>query len=190
MTADPYADPRTGVLRNRLGITDAARLREAEAGLTIVALADLGTRILPGSYDLEHLRMFHREIFADIYDWAGEVRSVGIARTNPFCLPQHIQTYAAEVFGELAKERHLRGLDRTSFVARLSHYFAEVNALHPFREGNGRSQRAFFRQLARQAGWPIDWSGLDPVANERASMAAMRGNNIPLHDLLDHLVMR
>ncbi|SBW26591.1 Fic/DOC family protein [Protofrankia symbiont of Coriaria ruscifolia] len=156
MTVDPYVDAHSGVLRNRLGIADPWRLREVEAGLTLAALADLGIRILSGGYDLDHLRSFHREIFGDIYPWAGEIRVVGIAESDPFCLPQHIETYSAEVFGALAKERYLRGLSREDFRERLTYYFAEVNAIHPFREGNGRTQRAFFRQLSREAGWPID----------------------------------
>jgi cell filamentation protein len=82
LTVDPYLDPRTGLLRNRLGITDAARLREAEAGLSLAAIQDLGLRILPGHYDLPHLRAFHREIFGDVYGWAGELRSVAVAKTT------------------------------------------------------------------------------------------------------------
>jgi cell filamentation protein len=115
-------------------------------------------------------------------------RRDGIARSDPFCLPQHIEAYAAEVFADLAKERYLRGLSRSGFVGRLTHYFAEVNALHPFREGNGRTQRAFFRQLSQEAGWNLDWSNLDPDTNERASMASLRGDNGPLNQLLDTLV--
>ncbi len=190
MTDDPYADRRTGVLINILGITDAARLRVVEADLTFAALLDLGGRMVPGGYDLVHLRRFHREIFGDLYPWAGEIRTVGIAKTEPFCLPQHIETYAAGVFGSLTGEDHLRGLPRAKFVDRLTHYFAEVNAIHPFREGNGRTQRAFFRQLCRDAGHPIDWSGLRPDENERASIAALRGDNEPLRQLLDALVSR
>lgn len=83
MNTDPYLDPATGILRNRLGISDSHRLASAEAGLTLAALADLGTRTLPGGYDLSHLRSFHREIFGDIYPWAGEIRTVGIARSEP-----------------------------------------------------------------------------------------------------------
>jgi cell filamentation protein len=109
VTVDPYVDPESGVLRNRLRISDAERLREVEAGLTYAALADLGTRTLPGGYDLAHLRSFHQEIFGDIYPWAGEIRVVGIARSDPFCLPHHIEAYSTEVFGGLAKERYLRG---------------------------------------------------------------------------------
>lgn len=188
MTADPYLDPDTGVLRNRLGIVDSGMLRRVEADLSLAALADLGTRILPGRYDLAHLCSFHREIFGDVYTWAGEVRVVGIAKSDPFCLPQHIASYSGEVFSALAADHYLRGYDRTEFVAKLTHSFAEVNAIHPFREGNGRAQRAFFRQLGREAGWLIDWSILDADNNIQASRAALHGDNTPLRYLLDTLV--
>lgn len=185
---DPYVDPQTGVLRNTLGISDLELLREAEAGLTLAAMQDLATRFLSGGYDLTHLQAFHKEIFGDLYPWAGQIRTVRIAKTDLFCLPQHIESYAAEVFGALAKEQHLKGVSRGRFVDRLTHYFAEVNAIHPFREGNGRTQRAFFHQLSREAGWPIDWSNLDGHRNASASMASLRGDNKPLRALLDELV--
>jgi cell filamentation protein len=136
------------------------------------------------------LRSSHREIFGDIYPWAGAIRVVSISRSDPFCLPQHIEAYSAEVFGALAKERCLRGLQRMDFLDRLTHYFAEVNAIHPFREGNGGTQRAFFRQLGREAGWPIDWATLDPEANSTASRASLGADNRPLRDLLDLMVAR
>ncbi|MGQ0775851.1 MAG: Fic/DOC family protein [Pseudonocardiales bacterium] len=189
MTVDPYVDA-SGVLRNRLDISDPQYLEEVEAGLTLAAIVDLGMRSLPGRYDLDHLRSFHREIFGDIYPWAGEIRVVSIAKSDLFCLPQHIESYSAEVFSALAKEHYLRGLTRDGFLGRLTHYFAEVNAVHPFREGNGRAQRAFFRQLSHEAGWPIDWSSLDPDDNIRASMASLRGDNDPLRVVLATVVTR
>jgi cell filamentation protein len=190
VTVDPYLDAASGVLRNRLGITDPQRLRRVEAGLSAAALAELGLRSLPGGYDLAHLQAFHREIFGEVYPWASEIRVVAIAKSDLFCLPQHIEAYAAKVFGALAGERYLRGLASDEFVDRLTHYFAEVNAIHPFREGNGRTQRAFFGQLSREAGWPIDWSDLDADANTAASMASLRGDNGRLRQLLDALVDR
>ena len=190
MTADPYVDPSSGVLRNRLGIADAKRLATVEADLSFAALAELGTRTLDGAYDLAHLQAFHREIFGDLYPWAGEIRTVAIARTDMFCLPQHIEGYAADVFAGLAKEHRLRGYPRAQFVERLTHYLAEINAIHPFREGNGRAQRAFVRQLARHAGWPIDWSTLDRSRNDLACQAALRGDLALLHAMLDELVAR
>lgn len=147
-------------------------------------------RALPGAYHLAHLQAFHHEIFGDIYPWAGQIRTVAIAKTDMFCLPQHIEPYATGVFDELAKEHHLRGLQREKFVDRLTHYLAEVNAIHPFREGNGRTQRAFFGQLSHDAGRPVNWSQLDPGDNEHASIQSLRGDNTPLRALIGQLVAR
>lgn len=188
MTSDPYVDPETGVLRNRLGIASADALREVEADLTAAVLADLAVRMLPGAYDLEHLCAFHREIFGDLYLWAGEIRLVNIAKTDLFCVHQHIEAYSHEVFTALAKENHLRGLAFQPFIDRLTHYFAEVNAIHPFREGNGRTQRAFFHQLCRVAGWPIDWTHLDAHINVKASVASLRGENGLLRSMLEKMI--
>jgi cell filamentation protein len=141
---DPYVDPVSGVLLNRADITDKARLATIEAATSAAALYALATEHLAGAYDLGHLQAFHRRIFGRIYPWAGEIRTVAIAKTDLFCLPQHIDGYASSTFEQLAREKHLHGLTRDAFVDRLTHYFADVNAIHPFREGNGRTQRALF----------------------------------------------
>ena len=186
---DPYSDPTSGVLRNSLAITDRDALWAAEADLTTASIAVLISEPLPGRYDLAHLQAFHRRIFGRIYPWAGEIRTVTIAKTDMFCLPQYIEAYASSTFEELAREKHLRGLPWDDFADRLTHYLAEVNAMHPFREGNGRTQRAFFGQLARQADWPIDWSGLDPDENVDTAIASLRGDNRPLRTMLEKLVV-
>jgi cell filamentation protein, protein adenylyltransferase len=177
---DPYLDPASGVLRNLLGISDPGELSEVEAALSASRLIDLERRRLPGMYDLEHLRIFHRYILGDVYEWAGELRTVSLAKGSLFCLPQHLTTYAADVFGRLAAAGQLRGLNREEFIARLAEFLADVNALHPFREGNGRAQRAFFSQLAHDAGHHIDWIHMDPDRNTTASAAAHRGDLAPL----------
>jgi cell filamentation protein, protein adenylyltransferase len=101
---------------------------------------------------------------------------------------EHIESYAGEVFGRLADERRLADLDCEMFIDRLAHYLGEVNALHPFREGNGRAQRAFFDQLADDAGYQLNWDKVDPESNVQASIAAMRGDEQPLRDLLADVV--
>jgi cell filamentation protein len=134
---DPYLDPLSGVLRNLLGITDAGELARAEAALSASRLVDLEQRRLPGRYDLDHLRAFHRHILGDVYEWAGELRTVSIAKGSVFCLPQHLVSYAHDVFGRLAAADRLRGLNREQFIGKATEFLADVNAMHPFREGNG-----------------------------------------------------
>jgi cell filamentation protein len=95
---------------------------------------------------------------------------------------------AADVFGRLAAVDHLRGRDRAGFLDGLTPLLAEVNALHPFREGNGRTQRAFLTQLARDAGFRLRWEGVDRDANVDAARAAADGDLAPLRALLDPVV--
>lgn len=188
MADDPYTDPRTGVLHNVLGISDQDELDRIEAEVTALRLVQLAESALPGAYDLAHLQAFHRFLFTDLYDWAGQLRTVTIAKQDLFCLPQHIPAFADDIFGRLAGNGHLRGLGRDAFVAGLADVLADINALHPFREGNGRAQRAFVAQLARAAGYQLSWQGLDQQENILVSQAAHRGDNEPLRVLLDRRV--
>ncbi|MEJ2858877.1 MULTISPECIES: Fic/DOC family protein [unclassified Saccharothrix] len=181
---DPYTDPITGVLRNHFGITDRQECDLAEARLSALRLGELAITPLPGLYDLAHLRKFHRHIFGDLYPWAGEVRRVNIAKTSTFAAWQQIEAYGEWLFGELKKEQYLRDLGRGPFLDRFAHYFAEVNALHPFREGNGRTQRAFFGQLALEAGWLVGFGSLEAEAFMAACRESMSGSVGPLRELL------
>ena len=188
MPGDPYTDPVTGVLRNKLGLRTAEELQTAEREITHAALIFLKESPVPPSYDLHHLCAIHRRIFGDIYDWAGQLRTVAIAKGSWFCLPQYIESSAAEIFGALHGESLLRGLPRDAFTERLTYYPGEVNAVHPFREGNGRAQRAFFEQLASDAGFILDWQHLDADRNVTASAAIMHGDPAPMRKLLDELL--
>jgi cell filamentation protein len=185
---DPYIDPVTGVLRNKLGLTTAAELEAAEREITHAALILLRETPVRATYDLPHLCAIHRRIFGDIYDWAGQVRSVAIAKGSLFCLPQYIEPSAAEIFRQLRDENFLQSLERDAFIDRLAYYLGEVNAIHPFREGNGRTQRAFFEQLAYDAGFTLAWQHLDAARNIATSTATMRGDTAPMRKMLDELV--
>lgn len=188
MPGDPYTDPLTGVLRNQLGLPTAVELQAAEREITHAALIFLKESPVPPSYDLRHLCAIHRRIFGDIYEWAGQLRTVAIAKGSWFCLPQYIESSAAEIFRALHGENLLRGLPRDVFTERLAYYLGEVNAVHPFREGNGRAQRAFFEQLASDAGFILDWQHLDADRNVAASAAIMHGDPAPMQKMLDELL--
>ena len=187
MSDDPYVYRGTDVLRNRRDIRDGGELEEFEARLTFLRSLQLASQPIDGEYDLAHLRAFHRYLFAGLYEWAGKLRTVVLAKTDLFCLPAHIGSYGAEIFDKLAEEDRLRGFDREAFIDRLAHYLGDVNALHPFRDGNGRAQRAFFAQLASDAGYQLDWQLVDPQRNSDAAVAAMQGDEVPMRDLLDEI---
>ena len=189
MADDPYVYPGTSVLRNRFGLRDAAELAQREARITTARTIELTERPIPGAYDLAHLRAFHRHIFGDVYDWAGQIRTVAIAKGDLFALPDHIEPYLSNVLRQLPAERHLRGLPHDRFVDRLTHYLGEINSVHPFREGNGRTQRAFLQQLADEAGYHLDWTKLDADRNIAASQAAHRGNERPMRRMLADLTV-
>lgn len=162
-SADPYVAGRA--LKNKLGITDQKELERAEADISAVKVANLedGKRI-PGKYDLEHLRKFHKYIFGDVYPWACEVRTVDISKRKSFTSVRMAPQFSQEVFGQLEKANHLKGLSREEFASGLVDAYGDINALHPFHEGNGRAQRAFLSQMSRDAGYVIDWRRLDSKA--------------------------
>jgi cell filamentation protein len=122
------------------------------------------------------------------YEWAGEVRTVDISLTAPFCKARFIEAAAHETFARLAPDL-AAAETRDAFVDRLATHFGNVNALHPFREGNGRTQRAFFAQLAAHTGYVIDWSAADRDENVAASRASLSGDYERLRRLLDEITV-
>lgn len=186
---DPYVMPN-GVLRNKLGITDPQLLASAEADITRARLAQLAEHRLPGKYDLDHLRSFHARIFGDIYAWAGELRTVDIAKHTPFCPAVNLVSYGGQVFGRLRSANGLRGLSSAEYVRQLAEFYGDLNALHPFREGNGRTLRAFLAQLSEEAGYRLSWAGMDAQRNQEASIKSFLGDNSLLESMLRDLLVK
>ena len=169
---DPYLIPGTKTLRNLRGITDFHELREVEEAVSALRMAELldGSVRVHGRWDMEHLQRVHRHLFGDVYDWAGQVRTIEMWKAtdhHPLPNPEHVRT----IFGHLAQDRHLRGLERSAFVTKISQLQADLFALHPFREGNTRSTTLFVRLLAREAGWNVEWRNA-PVAGVQVLLRA------------------
>jgi cell filamentation protein len=188
MGDDPYVEPSSGLLANLLGISDSETWERAQAAYTEMRLVQLQEHPVAGRFDLAHLQAVHRHLTQDLVVWAGQLRTVDIAKADGFCPVQHLRSYAAEVFGRLADQDWLAGRSKDGFVTGLSGLYGDLNALHPFREFNGRAQRAFLSQLAAQAGWCLSWRNMSPEANITASIASFRGDLGPLRKLLDELV--
>lgn len=165
-----YCYPNSNVLINKLNIHDTDKLLEVERKLTMLRLMDLLEKPISGKFDLEHLRNIHKYIFQDIYPWAGKIRTVDIAKSNMFCKVQFIEMQAKEIFGKLQKDDYLKQLSKEKFAKRAAYYFSEINALHPFREGNGRTQRELIRQLACESGYILHFAAITETEMMEASI--------------------
>lgn len=187
MAIDPYLYPGTNTLRNRTGTPDAQELQKLESIFTATRLSQLVRNPIEGHFDVEHLQRLHRHIFQDVYDWAGTFRSVDIGKAGEFwfCRPEFIVSALDDLFGALHRGNNLRGTNLTQFCSRAAYYFGELNAIHPFREGNGRTQREFMREVGLAAGFDIDWSEVTHQEMYSVSESSFRrGNNKPLEELL------
>ena len=161
VNSDPYLYPGTNVLRNVPDLFDPDQLAAFEANATAYRLARLRASPLPGRFDAAHLKAIHRSIFQDVFPWAGQFRTVNLAKGGHlFGLPEFIEPALTKLLSNLASEKHLSGLNPRSFSQRAGHYLGEINAIHAFREGNGRTQREFVRELALTAGYWIRWTGI------------------------------
>src|ERR1019366_8483095 len=113
---DDYLNPSSGVLKNRLGINAAARLEHAEAAPVATRSYELSQSPLPGQSVRAHLQAIHRYLFGDVYEWAGQLRTVDIGKGGHlFAHHAHIGSAAAPIFKQLAEEKYLAGLNPTAF---------------------------------------------------------------------------
>lgn len=153
--------PGTSVLINLEDIRDPEELLERETELHLAAYEEMFGEFDEGlTPDLPFFYYLHHMIFAPLYVWAGRPRTVGISKGGtPFCPPQNIPTMMGALFTELERERWLGGLNLESFIERAAYFVCEINAVHPFREGNGRAIRFYLDVLsARARGDIFDWT--------------------------------
>lgn len=135
--------------------------------------------------DVRQYRAVHRHLFQDVYAWAGRFRTIRISKgSSMFCYPENIPTEMDRLFGALRNQDELRGLDRAAFALQSAHVLAELNAIHPFREGNGRCQLVLLALIAERAGHPLDLDRMDPGAMLAAMIRSFDGDETPLRDLI------
>lgn len=173
---DPYFDEDIGDLRNLLGAKTSEELKELEPQVVFANELELESVGVPRTNDFTELLLIHRQLFKDVYDWAGKIRVVDIKKNAEgaeyFLIVSKITDAASYVFGELTKESHLRGLSIEEFVNRLAYFYDQLNYIHPFREGNGRAQRVLWNRIAKDAGYELDWTLVVGDENDVASRQA------------------
>lgn len=179
-----------GVLRNKLGIVDADKLRRAEGAISAVQLQLYEDDPLPATFDWDHLSGIHRRLFGDIYEWAGEPRTATMTKGGGGPFEPHVTI--RERFDELSQIIRdfdgFKGLDHGDFSQMLATTYQVLNQIHPWREGNGRAQRVFLDDLAREAGYQIDWPSVHGQENDRVSEAARMGDQVPMTEMMHRIV--
>ncbi len=149
-----YRYPYSDVLRNKLCITDALKLDLNEMQIVTIRAEN---NVPSGEFNLAHLQSIHYHLFQDVYKWAGEIRQTDISKGGHWFHPYNrIEMAMEDVHKRLKKERFLHGLGRAEFANRAAEYIGDVNRIHPFREGNGRTQFQYLKQLGEKAGHFID----------------------------------
>jgi cell filamentation protein len=187
ITNDTACYPNSTVLVNHLGIQDAEELAEVEKALTESRAALFEPDF--SAFDLATLQAIHRHLFQDIYPWAGELRTVDISKGNTrFCTAAYIEKEANKLLRKLANEDCLVDLPLPALLERLADYYCELNVIHPFREGNGRTQRLFFDLIAINAGYGLDWSQVEQDEWIQANIAGYLGDLQPLQILFQRII--
>jgi cell filamentation protein len=175
---DPYCYKGGSVLLNKRGIGSAVELEEFEVAM--FALRAL--QALPvGNFDPSHYRSLHHHLFQDVYDWAGAYRTIRIAKNDTmFCYPEFIAAQMDALFASLHGASFARGSDPKDFVPAASTFLADLNAIHPFREGNGRTQLTFLFLLGHRAGHPLDMIRIRAEEMLAAMIVSFKGELKPL----------
>lgn len=187
--ADPYCYAGSAVLKNIPGLRDQAALDKFEA----IATAKRAEEPLPaGVLDVAHYRAIHRHLFQDVYRWAGRFRTVRIAKAEAMfcCYPENIPAQMRTLFGDLKAKRFLRSQAPDAFASAAAHFLATLNAIHPFRDGNGRTQLAILSLMANRAGYPLTLDRIDPDAFLVAMIASFHGDERHLANQMQSFIGR
>ncbi|SFB41420.1 Fic/DOC family protein [Clostridium frigidicarnis] len=186
-----YCYPNSFILKNKLNITDEKELKQAEREITSLRTAQALVERIDGKFDFEHLKEIHRFLFGDIYDWAGMVRNVNIAKGNQFCRFDFIEEQMEELLSNLKKENYLLDCKvKFDLAKRLAYYLGEINAIHPFREGNGRSQRMFIEYLSFHVGYQFDFMKITSQEMLEASVNAFNLNYTMMEQLINRALTK
>jgi len=184
---DPYSYRGLNCLKNRLGLRDPALLEAFEVEMSTLRAEE---PLPDGRFGPPHYRRIHWHLFRDVYRWAGRYRTVRTAKNgNWFCFPEHIDSQMTQLFRRLTEPAFKPGTDAAAFVPATAEFLAELNAIHPFREGNGRAQLAFIHLLGLRAGHQLRLERIRPETFMPAMVESFQGRLAALKAELEALLV-
>ena len=169
-----YCYKGSNVLINKLNIHDNKILKQAEEKIVAAKLFILRQNTMIKNFDVNHFKGIHKFLFEDIYPFAGKFRTENIAKGFfSFAEWEFIEDELSNLLKKLNESNNLKNLKRDEFVKAIAYYLSELNVLHPFREGNGRTIREFIRELLDECGYEVDFLNVDYNLILRASILAV-----------------
>ncbi len=161
-TQSIYCYPNSNVLKNKLNIRENELLKTAEEEITLIKQMELLKNPIKGNFSKAHLMNIHKFIFEDIYSFAGKIRREQISKADTlFYPPNLIDRELDKVFAKIKEKNMLKETDKEKVFDNLAYVMVELNIVHPFREGNGRSIREFIRLMAKRMGYDLNWGNAD-----------------------------
>ena len=173
-TQSIYCYPDSNVLKNKLNIRDNKLLKTAEEEITLIKQMELLKNPIKGNFSKAHLMNIHKFIFEDIYPFAGKIRREQISKADTmFYPPDLIDRELDKLFTKIKEKNMLKETDEEKVFDNLAYVMAELNIIHPFREGNGRSIREFIRLMAKRMGYNLNWGNVDKEELLEASILSV-----------------
>jgi len=175
-----FTIPGTGVLRNKLAITDSAALLKATTDSTVLRLAELHASPIRGGFDSAHLQAIHHHLYQDLYDWAGELRSID-AHNVP---ASQVEKSIDSVLDRLSRENHLKGLSAEEWAGRASAYLYDLGTIQPFLAGNEVALQEFAVELARKNNLSLQWDTTPRIASDSMALLSQAEQSANLRRLI------
>lgn len=181
----------TSCLINKFDVKDESVLKELETTITLTKTTEYFLNPLFSTFDVQHYRNIHKYLFGDIYEWAGEYRSVDMSKKGTsFAKADSVECLMSKCFGRLNANNLFQGLSFDDFVDNIVDFYCVTNMIHPFREGNGRTQRVFLTQLINYNGYTIDFSEIDTDELMIATIQAANGVTDYLRDIFKYAIKK
>ena len=148
------------ITNNKLGIKNYDEFEKISRKYTANRIFEIQKNPIKGNFDYQHLKDTHKFVFQDVFEWAGK----------------ELEKYSKIIFDELKEQNYLKNSkDLNTFAKSMANFLMELNALHPFREGNGRTQRIFCNELAKNAGYKMD---LNLIPKDKMLIASVEASQI------------
>lgn len=191
MTTDPYS--QDGVLKNKFGEKDPKKLEILEKRSTIRGWIKLQNELIATpnlKLDTALIKKIHKNLFEDVYDWAGQYRTVNIVKGKTmFANAMYVPAALEDLVTKLNRDITSKSITSNNVSEKLAYYYGELNMIHPFREGNGRTQKIFIEKVADKLGYTLQLEKIDSKKLLEVTIESVNGTGRPLKKAFEEVIV-